>query len=112
VFYSITDRRLTHPEEFKADMAKLFELLRDGVIGPVVIDRLPLAAAREVLGSMPAGSAVRSCCYPGPRRRNGPGGCSKLSRPSTEVPQDSCTLPMLRRTEDSQPMSHLGLATE
>jgi hypothetical protein len=31
VFYSITDPRLTHPEEFKAGMAKLFELLRDGV---------------------------------------------------------------------------------
>jgi NADPH:quinone reductase-like Zn-dependent oxidoreductase len=48
VFYSITARRLTHPVEFKADMAKLFELLRDGIIHPVVIDRLPLTAAREV----------------------------------------------------------------
>lgn len=61
VFYSITARRLTHPEEFKADMVKLFELLRDGIIHPVVIDRLPLAAARikSMLGSMPAGSAAR-----------------------------------------------------
>ena len=48
LFYSITTRRLTHPEEFKADMAELFELLRIGAIHPVVVDRLPLAAAREV----------------------------------------------------------------
>jgi NADPH:quinone reductase-like Zn-dependent oxidoreductase len=48
VFYSITARRATHPEEFKADMATLFQLLRVGAIQPVVIERLPLAAAREV----------------------------------------------------------------
>src|SRR5271166_3788026 len=48
VFYSITARRSTHPEEFKADMVALFELLRAGAIRPVVIDRLPLAAASEV----------------------------------------------------------------
>ena len=48
VFYSITARRATHPEEFKADMATLFELLRAGAIHPVVIERLPLAAASEI----------------------------------------------------------------
>jgi NADPH:quinone reductase-like Zn-dependent oxidoreductase len=48
VFYSITARRSTHAEEFKADMATLFQLLREGVLHPVVIDRLPLAAASEV----------------------------------------------------------------
>jgi NADPH:quinone reductase-like Zn-dependent oxidoreductase len=48
VFYSITARRSAHPEEFKADMATLFQLLRAGAIQPVVIERLPLAAAREV----------------------------------------------------------------
>lgn len=48
VFYSITARRSTHPAEFKADMAALFELLREGAIHPVVIDRLPLQAARRV----------------------------------------------------------------
>lgn len=48
VFYSITSRRSGHPEEFKADMATLFQLLRVGAIHPVVIERLPLAAAREV----------------------------------------------------------------
>jgi NADPH:quinone reductase-like Zn-dependent oxidoreductase len=47
-FYSITSRRKTHPADFKADMATLFDLLRDGAIHPVVIDRLPLAAARDV----------------------------------------------------------------
>jgi len=48
VFYSITARRSTHPEEFKTDMATLFQLLRAGAIHPVVIERLPLAAASEV----------------------------------------------------------------
>ena len=48
VFYTITTRRAAHPEDFKADMAALFHLLHKGVIHPVVIDRLPLAAAREV----------------------------------------------------------------
>ena len=48
VFYSITARRSTHVEEFRADMATLFQLLRAGVLHPVVIDRLPLAAASEV----------------------------------------------------------------
>jgi len=48
VFYSITARRTARPNEFKADMAALFDLLRDRVIHPVVIDRLPLASVREV----------------------------------------------------------------
>jgi len=48
IWYSITSRRTKKPEEFKADMATLFGLLRDGAIHPVVIDRLPLASAREV----------------------------------------------------------------
>ena len=45
-FYNITTRRTAHPEEFKADMTALFDLLRDRAIHPVVIDRLPLSAAR------------------------------------------------------------------
>jgi NADPH:quinone reductase-like Zn-dependent oxidoreductase len=48
LFYSITARRLSHPEEFRADMATLFALLRAGAIQPVVIERLPLAAAGAV----------------------------------------------------------------
>ena len=87
LFYSITTRRLTHPEEFKADMATLFGLLRDGAIHPVVVDRLPLAAASESMrASMPAGSAARSCCCLGWRRneprdhRNDGRRASKLGR--------------------------------
>jgi NADPH:quinone reductase-like Zn-dependent oxidoreductase len=48
VFYSITASRSTHPQEFKDDMARLFQLLRADAIHPVVIERLPLAAASEV----------------------------------------------------------------
>jgi NADPH:quinone reductase-like Zn-dependent oxidoreductase len=48
VFYSITSRRLTHPDDFKTDMAALFDLLRDRAIHPVVIERLPLTAAHDV----------------------------------------------------------------
>lgn len=54
-WFNITERRLTHPEEFKADMATLFALLRDGAIHPVVIDRLPLRAARDVHTRIDAG---------------------------------------------------------
>jgi NADPH:quinone reductase-like Zn-dependent oxidoreductase len=39
---------LAEPEAFTADMAELFQLLRAGIIRPVVVDRLPLAAAGEV----------------------------------------------------------------
>jgi NADPH:quinone reductase-like Zn-dependent oxidoreductase len=55
LFYSITARRSTQPEQFRADMETLFQLLRDGAIHPVVIDRLPLAAAREVHARIDAG---------------------------------------------------------
>jgi NADPH:quinone reductase-like Zn-dependent oxidoreductase len=55
VWYSITARRSKQPEEFKADMSTLFGLLRDGAIHPVVIDRLPLAAARDVHTRIDAG---------------------------------------------------------
>ncbi len=54
-WYSITSRRLPHPEEFMADMAALFELLRNGAIHPVVIDREPLAAAKNVHARIDAG---------------------------------------------------------
>lgn len=55
VWYSITARRSKQPEEFKADMATLFGLLRDDAIHPVVIDRLPLATAREIHTRIEAG---------------------------------------------------------
>jgi NADPH:quinone reductase-like Zn-dependent oxidoreductase len=55
VFYSITGRRSERPEEFKADLATLFDLLRDRAIHPVIIDRQPLAAARAVHARIDAG---------------------------------------------------------
>ncbi len=55
VFYNITARRAAHPEQFLADMAKLFELLRDRAIQPIVVERLPLACAREVHARIDAG---------------------------------------------------------
>jgi NADPH:quinone reductase-like Zn-dependent oxidoreductase len=54
-FYSITARRKKHPQEFLSDMAALFGLLKDGAIHPVVVERLPLAAAREVHVRIDAG---------------------------------------------------------
>ena len=56
---SITDQRRDHPEEFKADMAALFDLLREGTIHPVVVDRLPIAAAREAHDRIDAGGLDR-----------------------------------------------------
>src|SRR5450631_2108690 len=55
VFYSITARRSRCPDEFKADMATVFGLLRDGAIHPVVVDRLPLNRAREAHERIDAG---------------------------------------------------------
>jgi NADPH:quinone reductase-like Zn-dependent oxidoreductase len=55
VWYSISERRLTHAEAFKADMTSLFGLLREGAIHPIVVDRLPLSAAREVHARIDAG---------------------------------------------------------
>ena len=55
VFYSITARRKTHPDEFTADMATLFDLLPQGTIHPVVVDRLPLSAARAAHERIDAG---------------------------------------------------------
>ncbi len=47
-WYSITDRRKSHPGEFSADMAALFDLLKQHAIAPVVADRLPLSHAADV----------------------------------------------------------------
>ena len=45
-------------------MLTLFDLLRDRAIHPVVIDRLPLWAAREVHTRIDLGGlGGRSCCY-------------------------------------------------
>jgi NADPH:quinone reductase-like Zn-dependent oxidoreductase len=55
LWYSITDRRLRYQEEFRADMATLFELQRDGAIHPIVVERLPLEAASKVHARIDAG---------------------------------------------------------
>jgi NADPH:quinone reductase-like Zn-dependent oxidoreductase len=55
VFYTITSRRKAHPDEFKEDMSAVLALLRDGAIHPVVVERLPLASAREVHEKIDAG---------------------------------------------------------
>jgi NADPH:quinone reductase-like Zn-dependent oxidoreductase len=55
VWYSVTARRLTHPDDFNTDMTTLFKLLRDRAIHPVVVDRLPLDAASEVHTRIDAG---------------------------------------------------------
>jgi NADPH:quinone reductase-like Zn-dependent oxidoreductase len=55
VFYSITDRRSKHPDEFKADMAALFALLREGALHPMVVERLPLASASAVHARIDSG---------------------------------------------------------
>ncbi len=47
-WFSITDRRVVHPEQFRTDMARLFALLAAGAIHPVVVDRLPLSDAAAV----------------------------------------------------------------
>ena len=43
------------PRNSRTDMAALFGLLRDGAIHPVVVERLPLASAREVHVRIDAG---------------------------------------------------------
>jgi NADPH:quinone reductase-like Zn-dependent oxidoreductase len=55
VWYSITSRRKAHPAEFKADMAALFTLLRQGSIRPVVVERTTLDKARQVHERIDAG---------------------------------------------------------
>ena len=62
-WYSITSRRKKHPADFKADMATLLDLLRDGAIHPVVVDRLPFI--RRAGGPQPHGRR-------GPRREDRP----------------------------------------
>ncbi len=46
-FYNIHSRRQKLPEQFKQDVAELFDFLRQGKLSPAVADRLPLAQAAE-----------------------------------------------------------------
>jgi len=70
LFYNITARRSTHSDEFKVDMATLFELcaMVQFIPSSSTDCRSPLRA-RSMPESMPAGSAARSYCYRGPRQR-------------------------------------------
>lgn len=47
-FYSIGGWRKKHPEWFHEDLEKLFELLREGKINPVISEHFPLEKAAEV----------------------------------------------------------------
>lgn len=47
VFYNILRRRQQHPEEFREDVATLFEMLQAGRLQPAVAQRLPLADVAE-----------------------------------------------------------------
>lgn len=47
-FYSITATRDRHPDWFREDLAKLFQMLRDRRIQPIVTGRFPLSEARRV----------------------------------------------------------------
>jgi NADPH:quinone reductase-like Zn-dependent oxidoreductase len=55
LFYSITARRSTHADEFRADMVTLLKLVRERAVNPIVIERLPLAAASAVHARIDAG---------------------------------------------------------
>jgi len=48
-FYSINGLRKKHPEWFKQDLQKLFELLKAGKVSPLIEKRLPLSEAAEAL---------------------------------------------------------------
>jgi len=48
VFYNISHRRDSHPEEFKSDVQYLFNLLKQKKIKPCIADVAPLESAAEV----------------------------------------------------------------
>lgn len=54
-WYAIISRRKSHPQQFRADMEALFQLLQSHAIHPIVIDRLPLSAARQTHERIEAG---------------------------------------------------------
>jgi NADPH:quinone reductase-like Zn-dependent oxidoreductase len=57
-FYSIGAMRRKHPERFRADLARLFEMLAEGRMTPVVADVLPLSEARQAHGRVEAGDVA------------------------------------------------------
>ena len=46
-FYNIHTRRRRFPDEFKEDVAELFEFLKRGELNPAIEERLPLEQAAE-----------------------------------------------------------------
>lgn len=64
-FYSVTDEKRRHPDEFRQDLAEVLRLLADGEIRPVIAERLPLseaAHAHELIeNSRVAGKIVLIC---------------------------------------------------
>nr|WHW29694.1 putative bifunctional protein: zinc-containing alcohol dehydrogenase; quinone oxidoreductase [uncultured bacterium] len=47
IFYNIQRRRDSHPEEFKADVSALFELLAEGKLKPAIAKRMSLTQAAD-----------------------------------------------------------------
>lgn len=57
-FYSIGAMRRAHPEWFREDLTKLFAMLAEGRIDPVVADVLPLADVRRAHERVEAGGVA------------------------------------------------------
>ena len=55
-FYSINGLRNQHPEWFKQDLQKLFELLQAGKVKPFIEKRMPLSQAEEALSLVEKGA--------------------------------------------------------
>ncbi len=56
-FYSIGAMRRKHPEWFQGDLARLFDMLAQGRIDPVVAEVLPLEEVRRAHEMLEAGTA-------------------------------------------------------
>jgi hypothetical protein len=78
-------------------MAMLFDLLRDGAIRPIVVDRLPLSAAREVHEPIDAAAwaAKLFYCHQFPDKR-----CSVVQSPTRRYGGSA----MRKRDRDDAPM--------
>jgi NADPH:quinone reductase-like Zn-dependent oxidoreductase len=65
IFYNISHRRDSHPDEFKADVQALFDLLSQGKLCPAVAEVVPLRRAgdvhRRIDAAEIAGKVVLSC---------------------------------------------------
>jgi len=57
-FYSIGAMRRKHPDWFREDLARLFEMLAEGRIAPVIAEVLPLEEARQAHERVEAGDVA------------------------------------------------------